>query len=179
MPLENLHMTVLEIAHSETADKIASLVDTVKGKIPEITDYTHEHQSKVVKPLVSFDASAMALSFLPSTKGPDENYSYHHLRRDIWDLCNQAGAKVASRYVVPSAHITIARFVTEQDFKRSSGEGLAPEKVKNLIDKIHDINSELRSSTLSWSIGEGKGLVCRRGTVWYGGGYSEHEGKGF
>ncbi len=38
-----------------------------------------------------------------------DEYTYHHLRRDIFDIAREAGVDVGSRYVVPSAHITLGR----------------------------------------------------------------------
>lgn len=51
------------------------------------------------------------------------NYTYHHLRRDMYDLCDDMGVKPVSRYFHPSAHITIARFVTADDFLEEEPTG--------------------------------------------------------
>ena len=197
MPLDCLHMTVLEITHSKTAAEIEHIVDSMDGKIAEIADFTYGHRARLVKPMLSYDAAAIALSFLPAAgEGVPEaeaadadTYTYHHLRRDLYGLCESAGVQVASRYVVPSSHLTIARFVTQEDITGKGGNGVVERgKVEGLVGKLEEINKELRSKYWSqdgwigegsWVVGEEKGLVNRRGTLWYGGGYSHYEGKGF
>lgn len=196
MPLECLHMTVLEITHSKTAAEIEQLVNTMESKVPEIADYTYSHRARLVKPMLSYDAAAIALSFLPAAGeglpedgGADADaYTYHHLRRDMYGLCRSTGVEVASRYVVPSSHLTIARFVTQKDISSKDGTGVDHGKVEVLVQKLEEINADLRSkywsgdgltSDGSWTVGEEKGLDYRRGSLWYGGGHSHHFGKGF
>ena len=196
MPVDCLHMTVLEITHSKTEADIEHLVKSMDSKIPEITDFTYDHRARLVKPMLSYDAAAIALSFLPAAgeglpeaKAADADiYTYHHLRRDMYGLCKSAGVEVASRYVVPSSHLTIARFVTQKDISNKDANGIDRGKIEGLVEKVDEINAELRSQYWSedgltgkgsWIVGEEKGLVYRRGTLWYGGGHSHHEGKGF
>ncbi|KAF4153585.1 hypothetical protein CNMCM6069_000600 [Aspergillus lentulus] len=205
MPTENLHTTVLEIAHSLTEEQIESLVNTLQSSqnIPsaDIADYAFAHQTRLVKPMVGFDSAAMALTFVPAAGETsdaqrnieDETYTYHHLRRDIFDMVRAAGIPVASRYIVPSAHLTIARFITQDGFIRQdvAGEGhVDPSKVKELIDKIDEINQRLqdgywpsKNGTIKaggeWLVGREQGLVIRRGRLWYGGGDDVQLGKGY
>ena len=191
MPLDCLHMTVLEMAHSRTEAEIAAMVDKMEGKIPEIVDYTYDHRARLVEPMLSYDAAAIALSFLPAAgeglpgnEASKDAYNYHHLRRDISALCKSTGVEVASRYVVPSSHLTIARFVTQKDFAKEESEGPDSEKVARLVEKLDEVNTNLKSQHWLkeagiWTVGEEKGLVCRRGTVWYGGGETQHSGRGF
>ena len=196
MPLDCLHMTVLEITHSKTEAEIEHIVNSMDGKIAGIADFTYDHRARLVKPMLSYDAAAVALSFLPAAgeglpeaKAADtDTYTYHHLRRDLYGLCESAGVEVASRYVVPSSHLTIARFVTQKDIAGKDGGGIDRGKVEGLVGKLEEINAELRFKYWSedswigegsWVVGEEKGLVNRRGTLWYGGGHSHYEGKGF
>lgn len=196
MPVECLHLTVLEITHSKTEAEIEHLVNTMEGKILEITDFTYNHRARLVKPMLSYDAAAIALSFLPAAREglskeeaeSADAYTYHHLRRDMYGLCKSAGVEVASRYVVPSSHLTIARFVTQKDISSKDGNGVDRGKIEVLVGKLEEINAELRSkywsedrvtSSGSWTVGEEKGLDYRRGTLWYGGGHSHRVGKGF
>ena len=185
-------MTVLEIAHSRSETEIADMVKTMEQIIPEITDLTFSHRARLVKPMISYDAAAIALSFVPAAgdsstinhEPNDDAYSYHHLRRDVYALSKSTGVEVASRYVVPSSHLTIARFVTQKDFAKDAEEGLDSEKVVKLVRKLEGINAELESQYWPknagvWAVGEQKGLDCRKGTVWYGGGQTEHLGRGF
>ena len=181
----------MEMTHSKTFPAIVELVKIMNSKIPEITNYTQTHRARLIKPMISYDNAAIALSFLPAageTTSHDrdtakDEYTYHQLRRDLYDLCQSTGVEVASRYVVPSSHLTIARFVNQDIFK--AGE------VGKLIEKIECLNAELRTNywpengakgveeALQWVVGEEKGLVCRKGTVWHGGGESHHEAPGF
>lgn len=107
MPLPNLHMTALEITHSLTAPEIHSLVDRMRPIIPTMCNYLLDHHAPLTKPLLSYDSSALALSFLPDER---QSYTYHHLRRDLYNVATgdytDPKVKIESRYVVPSAHIT-------------------------------------------------------------------------
>lgn len=207
MPSENLHTTVLEIAHSLTEEQIESLVHTLQLSqdvcASEIADYTVAHQTRLIKPMVAFDSTAMALTFVPAAgpDGPDtqssdkdETYSYHHLRRDISEMVRMAGISVASRYIAPSAHLTIARFVTQDGFVEPGDavgdKHVDPSKVKELVDKIHAINQKLQdefwpstNGTIKaggeWLVGQETGLVIRKGRLWYGGGVDVQVGRGY
>jgi len=113
MPQDCLHITVLEITHSKTTEEIQQLVDVMHSKIPSITNYTFDHRARLVKPMIGFDASALALSFVPAAGEPsnrgrtkdDDSYTYHHLRRDLYSLCQDTGVTVDSRYVVPVSEL--------------------------------------------------------------------------
>jgi hypothetical protein len=99
-------------------------------------------------------------------------------------LVRQTDLPVASRYIVPSAHVTIARFINRDGFlinRAESGEVIDPSQVKVLIDKIGRINEILASQYWpqadgsypkegEWVVGQDRGLVIRRGRLWYGGG---------
>ncbi|CAK4033175.1 Hypothetical predicted protein [Lecanosticta acicola] len=194
MKPESLHMTALEITHSLTAPEIEGIVEKVSPHAQEIADFTFSHRAPVVKPCLSFDAQAFALSFLPADgeggrAKEEDKYTYHHLRRDLFSLVQErTGVKVASRYVIPSAHLTIARFLQTADLE-TDGK-LDHGKVKTMIDKVEEINAWLereywpQRGTIkeggAWIVGEGKGLDYRKGTLWYGsGGETMRLGKGF
>ncbi|KAJ5678081.1 uncharacterized protein N7477_003714 [Penicillium maclennaniae] len=187
MPLENMHTTVLEVAHSLTEAQIEDLVQTLKSSTKitqaQIAEHPLSHRSRLLKPMVSFDSSAMALSFAPAageastvqSHGHDHQYTYHHLRRDIFEKVRQTGIPVASRYIVPSAHITIARFITQEGFQvtgKDSSVQVDHSRVKLLVDKITDINERMKSMYWpqpdgtqpeegEWVVGQNK-LVIRR-----------------
>lgn len=198
MPTYNMHMTALEVAFSKTPDEIASLVSIVRPAIPSITSHTHSHRSRLVKPTISYDLSAFALSFLPasgeaplspSPTGPDpqegitqgDAYTYHHLRRDVFDGVRAGGLEVGSRYQVPSAHITLGRYLDDADHD-------TPEKRERWIKAIDDINEWLEREVWDktdaefigeWVVGQERGLDARSGTLWYGGGRTIMTGEGF
>jgi hypothetical protein len=123
-----MHMTTLEITHSRTPEEIFALVEAMRPTIPTITSYTFRHRSRLVKPMLSYDLAAIAMSFLPAAgeevlsplpvlphpseiAHPGLNgaaveqtdvFTYHHLRRDIFNLARSTGVDIDSRYVVPA-----------------------------------------------------------------------------
>ncbi|KAJ7147687.1 RNA ligase/cyclic nucleotide phosphodiesterase [Mycena crocata] len=168
-PQTALHMTVLEVAHSRTVEEIALLAEQLSGVAPSIVNHPRTHHTRLVKPLLSFDASALALSFLPC---PDA-YTYHHLRRDLFSLARTAVVELGGRYVVPSAHVTVGRFIRAEDLR--TDERVDPGKVRKLVARIEDINAWLErefgvegSEAMEWIVGEETGLEWRTGLVWYG-----------
>ncbi|KAG5998693.1 hypothetical protein E4U54_002138 [Claviceps lovelessii] len=204
MPSHRMHMTVLEVAFSKTPDEIAALVSILRDAIPAITSYTHLHRARLVKPIISYDTSAVAVSFLPASgeerispapTAPDaaaqtitqgDGYTYHHLRREVFDMVQQTGLQVGSRYQVPSAHITLGRFLDEADHD-------TPHKRQRWIAAIDEANAWLEREVWGkgegerggagwigeWVVGQEKGLDARNGSLWYGGGRTIMLGEGF
>ncbi|KAF2445715.1 AAA-domain-containing protein [Karstenula rhodostoma CBS 690.94] len=178
-PRGNLHLTALEVTHSKKEEEIQLIVDSVKDKIPDITDFTFNHRARLIKPMIGFDASALALSFVPATgessalarTRQDDAYTYHHLRRDLYSICQDAGVAVDSRYVVPSSHLTIGRFIDSSDFADEKG-AYDPQKMEAFIKKIEEINEWLEKEFWpesnegkvppggDWLVGQEKGLNC-------------------
>ncbi|CAG8889648.1 unnamed protein product [Penicillium egyptiacum] len=200
VPPHHLHMTTLEIRSALTGpeiDEIASSLE-MSGLTAELASYTLTHRARLVKPIISYDTSAIALSFVPAAgeegrnvyTGKDDQFTYHHLRSDLYNIVTQSGCPIAARYTVPSAHITIARFVVPSGPKE--GEPDSPrefeKKASRLIDKIDDLNHELRSNVWrrlgdpsqgQWVVGHEKGLELMKGRTWYGIGDSIVFGEGF
>ena len=193
---ESLHMTTLEVAHSRSEKEITDLLYNLEPRLEEITDFTYDHRAQLVKPMLCFDASAIALSFVPATEDEaehvDESYTYLHLRRDILKICQETGIRVASRYVLPSCHLTIGRFVNHRGLSLVADDmgQIDPLKVRGFLNVIDSMNEWLRqeywaakgdsSSGGAWIVGSEKGLECRKGTLWYGdGGETVRLGKGF
>lgn len=213
MPPHRMHMTTLEVTHSRTPEEIAALVATMRPAIPALANYTHAHRARLVRPMVSYDLAALALSFVPAAGEPvlsppptpdagdaRDNaaaaaawrcrrvdgggaYSYHHLRRDVFDLARTAGVDIASRYVVPSAHITLGRHITQEDHA-------TPEARRRWVEAIDGINRWLEAEVWDredaefvgeWVVGQEKGLEVRHGSLWYGAGHSRTVmlGEGF
>ncbi|KAI9697882.1 MAG: hypothetical protein M1820_007669 [Bogoriella megaspora] len=204
MPPDNLHMTCLEVTFSRTKDEIAELVKQLSPKAAEITDYTDDHRARLIKPLLGFDASAFAFSFVPAAgeglsegrKLDDDAYTYHHLRRDVYELVKDSGIAIGSRYTVPSSHLTIGRFVTTQDTSKDADRGVNanipdPQKMEEVVRTIEDINRWLQDEYWpkddepgikdggEWIVGQEKGLDFHQGTLWYGDGERVRLGKGF
>lgn len=181
-------MTAMEVIHSKTPAEIKDLVKILEPRAQIISDYTHDHRARLTKPMLGYDGAAIALSFVPAAdesgkEAKSDAFTYHHLRRDLYNLLQDAGLEVASRYVVPSAHLTIARFVTQSLYEQG--------KVAALVEELERINRDLSTSLWpkegndsmtregEWIVGEEKGLECRRGTLWYGGGETVALGRGF
>ena len=201
MPLENLHMTTMEINHSLTVHEIESLVQALAPSHESIADHPNTHKARLIKPLVSYDSAALALSFVPASaeslpegRTPeDDGYTYHHLRRDIYQAITDTGVVVGSRYVVPSAHLTIARFNSPNVFDgdpMDASVALDVQKRKHWVKEIEMINKWLEAEFWpeegklikpggEWIVGEEKGLDFRKGTLWYGGGETIYRGSGF
>ncbi|KAJ5571725.1 Ribosomal protein L44e [Penicillium sp. DV-2018c] len=183
VPSDHLHMTTLEIRSELTGPEIDEIASSLaqSGLVEELANYTLAHRARLVKPVISFDTSAIALSFVPAAgeedlneySGKDDRFTYHHLRSDLYDIVTRSGCNIAARYTVPSAHITIARFV------RSSGLGdgrVSPDEAARralrLVDEIEELNQELRSgvwkrlgdpSQGEWVVGHEKGLELIKG----------------
>jgi hypothetical protein len=199
MPVDNLHMTAMEVAHSLTAEEIDSLVKALLPKSKDIADLSK--RARLIKPMLSYDSAALALSFVPAAgedlihgrTAPDDHYTYHHFRRDLYAAITAAGVNVGSRYVVPSAHLTIARFNSPNVFGGDPMDAevtLDMKKRKHWIHEIELINDWLGNEFWpqddhpikaggEWIVGEEKGLDFRKGTLWYGGGETIYLGKGF
>lgn len=201
MPEHNLHMTVMEVTHSLTEPQIAKLLENLQDSSQDIADWPEKHQARLVKPMVCYDAAALALSYLPAAgelpsrgKTPEnDNYTYHELRRDIYQAITRSGVEIGSRYVVPSAHLTIARFNSPNVFggdQLDEAQTMDLEKRKHWLKEIDLINQWLEAEFWpqsdgkikpggEWVVGEEKGLDFRKGTLWYGGGETVYLGKGF
>lgn len=197
-----MHLTTLEVAHSRTPAEISAIVNQMRPTLPELTSYTFRHRARLVKPMLSYDLAAVAVSFLPaageqplrhhqsaSSSSPptssveytDDRYTYHHLRRDVFDLALSTGVDIASRYVVPSAHITLGRYLTQEDHATA-------EMRERWVEAIDEINAWLEREVWDradveflgeWVVGEERGLDSRDGTLWYGGGRTIMVGEGF
>ena len=204
MPLDRLHLTALEITHSLTSPETQSIIAAMGPSVIEkMTDYTYEHRARLIKPILSYDGAAVALSFLPAAgesladslslpkshpaqeerSKEDDKFTYHHLRRDLFNIARASGVSIDSRYVVPSSHITVGRFLTQGDHD-------GKEKMEKWFEKIDEVNEWLmrafwpkegveRDLKAEWLVGDGKGLDCREGALWYGGGQTVRLGKGF
>jgi hypothetical protein len=199
MPIDNLHMTAMEVAHSLTAEEIDSLVKALLPKGKDIADLSK--RARLIKPMLSYDSAALALSFVPAAgeglvnrrTAVDDHYTYHHFRRDLYAAITTASVNVGSRYVVPSAHLTIARFNSPNVFGGDLMDAevtLDMKKRKHWIHEIELINDWLSNEFWpqedhpikaggEWIVGEEKGLDFRKGTLWYGGGETIYLGKGF
>lgn len=172
MPRDSLHLTVLEITHSRTPEVIDALVTQMRPEMERIVGLPRTHRTTLIKPMLSYDAAALAISFVPDT---ESGYTYHHLRKDFYKAAVESGVSIASRYTVPSAHITVARFITERDHPPA-------EPLRKWVERIEEINrwlAEEWQDGLKWTVGEERGVDFSAGNLWYGGGYRVARGEGF
>lgn len=198
VPPGNLHMTVLELAHSMTGtdgeNKMHGLIRNLEenGTAHEILSVPVSawemggKAARLARPMVVYDPAAVAVSFLPVVAGsidrdgtgsPFKNaseYTYHHVRRDCWNIASSA-IPVASRYVVPSAHLTVARFVGK--------DGINAQRMRELLERIDSLNGQLEEIDMEsrqheWVVGEERPMELRAGSCWYGaGGWSQAQGS--
>lgn len=187
MPSDRLHMTAMEITSRRTESEIEDLVAFLQQYAPlqELVNYTLTHRARLVKPMVNYDSSAIALSFVPAA-GENDRYTYHHLRSDIYDSITRSGCPITSRYTLPSAHVTLARFITQDGFLLGDREELNPEQTSLLVDTLDKINDRLRDKYWQseppqgeWVVGQEKGLELVKGRSWYGKGERVLIGEGF
>lgn len=186
---------------SRTPEEISALVATIRLTTAKLANYSYTHRSRVVKPMIVYDLAGVALSFVPAAGEPlvssdravypfggdgklDDGYSYHHLRRDVWDMVRtDAGVEVGSRYVVPSAHITLGRYLTQEDHA-------TPDARERWVQNIDEINAWLAAEVWTnqdertgfvgeWLVGQERGLDLRAGRLWYGAGRTIMTGEGF
>ncbi|KZW02490.1 hypothetical protein EXIGLDRAFT_637515 [Exidia glandulosa HHB12029] len=161
MPLEHLHTTVLEIIHSVPLERVEAVVSLLGKSGAKAAVRLASKPARLIRPMLSIDDSAVALTFLPDIS----DYTYHHLRRDAWERMKAAGVLVESRYIAPSAHITIARFIVQDDHRTGA-------LMESWVRGLEDINEWLRRDyeDIEWIVGAEQGLILRKGRVWYGGG---------
>ncbi|KAH8151828.1 uncharacterized protein LAJ45_03820 [Morchella importuna] len=71
MPLDNLHLTVLEIAHSRTRPEIDAITALLRPTLQQTVNLplSPKHRAVLIRPLLSFDSAALAISFPPWTAG--------------------------------------------------------------------------------------------------------------
>jgi len=209
-------MTAMEVVHSKTPDEIDELVKIMQPKLQNIADWPFTHRAKLIKPMLSFDGSACAVSWIPAgwptnitaESNHDYSYTYHHLRRDLFNVSKDSGVVVESRYSLPSAHITIGRYITLIDHIPSKHEvpaikkdrltilsdssqadlqsqisdtKLRNDQMEKWVKALEEINKWLENYTgpgADWIVGEERGMEIRTGRLWYGGGETAAFGKG-
>lgn len=190
-------MTTLEMMPARTAPEVDDLVALLQENAPlqELVNYTQTHHARLGRPIVSYDASALALSFIPIAESGDgepfqagdSSYTYHHLRSDLYDMVTQAGCHIVARYNVPSAHLTIARFTVPVGGDQSMELESLCRRAARIVETIEDINLELSSnewkrfghpSRGEWTVGQERGLELNKGMTWYGTGNAILTGEG-
>ena len=127
MPVGDLHLSVLEVAHHQTPEAVEELVKRLEPALPGVLAFARGQgwgqerprpRVRLFRPRLACDPVSIVLKFLPATSDDgydgdeqERGYTYHHLRRDLYARVSALGVRMEPRYVVPSAHLTVARFV--------------------------------------------------------------------
>ncbi|KAJ6470204.1 RNA ligase/cyclic nucleotide phosphodiesterase [Mycena vitilis] len=187
----DLHITITEVAHSHTPEEIGNLVDRVRSVLPDLADLLRHcavagQMARLDTPTVAWDAGGIAMSFLPRADAGGA-WGYHHLRRDVFDLLGRV-LEVNSRYVLPGAHITVARYIAPMREKDMRALGRTVEMVNEALEALSKgeersegtmVDGRARERMLDelrmieraeWTVGEEQGLEVRAGACWYGDG---------
>lgn len=167
MPRTCLHLSALEITHSVPVEVVEQQLVKLRPFLDRLLNSNMEgNTTTLTRPLLCFDAAALALTFVPVE---NSEWTYTHYRSRLYEFVqNFANVTVDSRYQVPSAHVTIARFI----------EDVSERAVDALLEEILKINEWLEQEwkSLEWTIGDERATECRCGRIWYGGGWSEGQG---
>ncbi|KAI5478561.1 hypothetical protein MNV49_004820 [Pseudohyphozyma bogoriensis] len=164
-PPSQLHLTLLEVIHSQPSyaalEPLLTQITTTNF-LPTLSTIISASPAKLDSPKLGIDAGGLALTFLPSfdttlQTSTKDDYTHHHLRRDIHATALDSSITPSARYAVPSAHVTVARFLRPLEEK----------EVAELVGFVRGVNSRLEREELEWRVGE-EGWECKAGLVWYG-----------
>ena len=170
-PKSCLHMTALEIVHSQTPEQVNATVTRLQPFFRKLVQLPVDRCVKLVKPQLTFDDAAVALTFVPVDGCA---YTYLHLRRDLSKICEEAGVQVESRYFNTSSHITIARVVSSEDLPDSHAVAIWVRKIESLNQWLRNAHwsdgGQATSPGIEWVVGAECEAEVRKGRLWYGGG---------
>ncbi|CCT72946.1 uncharacterized protein FFUJ_12844 [Fusarium fujikuroi IMI 58289] len=187
-PQDCLHMTVIVVALSITPKELVDKTIKFKPCLKKLASIFHGQQIRLVKPKLSFNEGGVALSFVPAadeetqdSRTKTTDYTYLHLRRDIFALCSEKGVDAETQKGATACHITLARFITQEDHSRNGNP--SQEAMAFWVTGIEEINEMLAQKywphegsvppdSGSWVIDGRRSLDIRAGTIWYGGGQS-------
>jgi hypothetical protein len=142
-PSSDLHLTLLEITHSQSPEEASLLASIVRSHIDRLMeDLTiPELRSDVLV----FDPSASALSFLPA----DDRL--RTVRQSLRERLASLGIAAAPRYLSESAHLTFMRYIRPLDCR--------------LQDWVYKLSSAPAPTGISWLLSE---VWLTWGANWYG-----------
>lgn len=175
IPAEDMHLSVVEIAHRHTVPflrEVSSFIgDEMLGTLLSVP--STRQPPVLIKPMLLFDKSGVALSFVPAVA---EN-TYHHLRTQLHTMLLVMGMAIDTCYTAPIAHITIARFVEDTLFSSYvDSPKTREEQVHAWVDLISAVNRDLRrkywgeggEAGLQWAVGKELGLEAQLGYIKFG-----------
>ncbi|QVM10260.1 hypothetical protein D8B26_004920 [Coccidioides posadasii str. Silveira] len=127
-----------------------------------------QKRARLGKPMLVFDKVGVAIGFVPT--GEDQ-YTYHHLRTDLYGMALRSGVKMDTCYTACTAHITLDRFVSTTTFDSDSDEG-TQKHIENWIRTIQCINQEVKDQCWTdewdWVVDEERGLEIQMGMLKFG-----------
>jgi hypothetical protein len=102
-PQSDLHLTLLEICHSRTAEEAQRVARAVRANANKL--FADLPAIKMGLPMLAFDQSGCALSF--AAPGPELSL----FRRSMFERLTDCAVPIAPRYMPQSAHITFLRYL--------------------------------------------------------------------
>ncbi|KJF60707.1 uncharacterized protein CIMG_13157 [Coccidioides immitis RS] len=123
-----LHLSVLEISHRHPMTHLKAIYSQMgTDLLREMLNYpavfatgSGQKRARLGKPMLVFDKVGVAIGFVPT--GEDQ-YTYHHLRTDLYGMALRSGVKMDTCYTACTAHMTLGRFVSTTTFDSDSDEG--------------------------------------------------------
>jgi len=179
-------MTVLVIASHLSPNGLASILPRTKPAYSKFAEFQTIHQTRLVKPAISFDEGGAVLSYLPAAgelagnQVEDDDYTFIHLQRDLFKLFRACNVEVSPQKRPGRCYVTLARFIERGD--HSSGGKSTPASMASWVDGIERMNKMLKeeywphegdvAGAGNWIVGGSNSLHIQEGTSWYGGGNS-------
>lgn len=182
-PQHGLHMTVLVVAVQLSAEKLNSIMPSLTAPLVKISKFYAEHQTRLVKPTISFSDSGVVLSYVPCageiTDGNtvDHNYTFLHLQHDLFELCRGHGIEMSAQKTPGSCYMTLGRFTQKENHEKPDATSIASwlagvEKINEKLKREYWPSEGSAPAAGNWIIGGEEGLDIRKGRSWYGGGQS-------
>jgi hypothetical protein len=118
--------------------------------------------------MLTCDRAAFAITFVSPVM---DDWGHLHLREQLWDNCVEYARVVPQmRYCLPSAHVTIARWIGP-----AIGNGA---RIQDMVDKVNTIIDDIWRDIVNgvWTVADNggvEGVRCLSGLIWYGAG-QEH-----
>ena len=142
-PLDDLHVTLMEISSSQTFPVVSETADRILENIDDIL--RDAPAAEIHSPILVFDNRAVSISFIPVDQGLET------MRRSIFEKLNTIGIHVLPRYHEQAAHVTLMRYI-------------AP--LQTDIEKWCDIiTNSPGGAEMRWNINE---VWLTWGATWYG-----------
>jgi 2'-5' RNA ligase len=111
-PSDDLHLTLLELCSSRSQREADTLAAFLINRLPELVQTAP--CALLIRPLLSYDRRACAVSFLPADQ------TLQVLRSQLVAQLADHGVMIASRYAPQSAHVTFMRYLRPLQSERTT-----------------------------------------------------------